>query len=204
MLIINYRVISPALFFFLKTSQHEKFFLTLHCLFNCCFFSAEDSSFEPTFPLVQFGTVATVPNPVLWLFLPVTLSYLSVGHGDLSLEMAYFPWSSPTSLWDTEALGMTQWLFLSDPLRIFELGSAFTLIPHSWPCWGCLAVSCQLTVGYFGLLCIHVKSSQERADSFWPRSRQSKHLCLFGFWWEEASVWVACRQQQWLFVGNLT
>lgn len=189
MLIINYRTISPALFF-LKLLNMRSF--SLHYIVYLTVVSSLRKI--RTLNLPFHVCVATVPNPVLSLFLPVTLSYLSVGHGDLSLEMAYFPWSSPTSLWDTEALGMTQWLFLSDPLRIFALGSAFTLIPHSWPCWGCLAVICQLTVGYFGLLCIHVTSSRERADSFCPRSRQSKHLCLFGFWWEEASVWVACRQ----------
>lgn len=86
--------------------------------------------------------VGTALNSVLWLSLPVTTSYLSVGHGDLTLEMAYFPWSSPTSLWDL------CWQWFSGFFCLFPSGSfswaqhlPLTFIPVSWQCRGWLAFS---------------------------------------------------------------
>lgn len=85
----NNRAISPASpytpFFFLRNLST----FSLHYIVHSTVVSSLQKIQASDLPfLVDVGTVL---NSVLWLSLPVTTSYLSVGHGDLSLEMAYFP-----------------------------------------------------------------------------------------------------------------
>lgn len=97
-------LLSPHQPFFFFTSQHENFLLTLQCLLNCCFFPAEDPSFEPPFPRVcrhclKFCFVAVLSyDPFLPLcgtwrphfgsgLFPTILSHLSVGHGGFGNDL---------------------------------------------------------------------------------------------------------------------